>query len=250
MHRLPLSYSRLARFARCERLFLMEDSHAPTPAQVLGSASHKLALEGQAAFDAAYCLPPVNPKTGTFFGLDTQASASHALAQGKVCLSDSMMSDIKAMSEALARHELAQGLLSGCITEQEIDGVTIDGLACHGRVDAFSDTKQILIELKTCADLDSMYRDIERYRYDRQLAFYRELIASKFTIDKEDISCFIIAVEKQELYRVGVFKVSGYALRMAMQANSEAVHRLKRCMETGIFSTGYENMKIFEGRMI
>ena len=64
--------------------------------------------------------------------------------------------------------------------------------------------------------------------------------------DLVEIPVHLIAVEKQEPFRCGVWVISTEVLRQAQLENEEAIKRLKACEENCLWPTGYEDMRVFD----
>jgi hypothetical protein len=56
----------------------------------------------------------------------------------------------------------------------------------------------------------------------------------------------MIAVEKKEPFRCGVWLLSDDALASARRENEAAIERLKQCELTGAWPTGYEERRVFD----
>jgi hypothetical protein len=100
-----------------------------------------------------------------------------------------------------------------------------------------------IIDLKTCDDLTWFEADARRYGYTYQLAFYRSVLREA---SSKNCPVYIIAVEKKEPYRCGVWHVSKTALSFAESENKAAIGRLKKCRAQNIWPTGYEEIRILD----
>ena len=56
----------------------------------------------------------------------------------------------------------------------------------------------------------------------------------------------ILAVEKREPYRCGVWRVGDDVLSIAQRENEDAILRLKRCIAKDHWPTGYESIRTFD----
>ena len=56
----------------------------------------------------------------------------------------------------------------------------------------------------------------------------------------------LIAVEKREPLRCGVWRMGEEVLGLAQKENEEAIERLKVCRENDDWPTGYEDIRIFD----
>jgi hypothetical protein len=98
-----------------------------------------------------------------------------------------------------------------------------------------------LIDLKTCDDLTWFESDARRFSYVYQLAFYRAVLCEA---SKIKYPVHIIAVEKKEPFRCGVWRISSEALDFAEMENKAAIERLKKCRAENVWPTGYEEVRI------
>jgi hypothetical protein len=84
-----LTSHQLTDFVRCPKLYFLKKTGAwtadPNKASaelILGSAAHKLILEGRHEFDKCYAVgAPINERTGKEYGRETQAFAKWAEEQ-------------------------------------------------------------------------------------------------------------------------------------------------------------------------
>lgn len=241
----PLSASRLAQFRKSEVLFLNEVPGEDSQAKLQGRAAHALILEGRAVYESRYAAEgPLNPKTGNPYGLETKAVADWEAESQRKVLGTRIAAEVEAMAESVRGHERASKLLDGGQAEVWIE-TEYRGIRCHGRIDLITSIGSI-VDLKTCADLDSFEGDARRNGYAHQLAFYRALLASKNGVRPQDIEVFFLAVEKAVPFRCGVWRIGGGVLGLAQQENEAAIERLKRCYASKQWRTGYEDPRDFD----
>lgn len=241
------------------------------PAYLLGRGAHTLILEGRKRFDEEYAVGgPVNPKTGNLYGPNTKAFAEWAEAQGKPVLTREQFDLLLRMHLGVARNELAGELLSRGVAEGVVRADYCD-VACQIRIDWLNPERGI-VDLKTCDDLTWFEADARRYGYVHQMAFYRTVLAQPLRADcSGSVSCserstdvkrlsgfkpampvgvrlpvHIIAVEKREPFRCGVWEVSKEVLGIAQRENEAAIERLQRCEATNTWPTGYEDLRVFD----
>ena len=100
-----------------------------------------------------------------------------------------------------------------------------------------------IIDLKTCDDLKWFESDFKRYGYGYQLAFYRAVLRVRLG---KNVPCHVIAVEKREPYRCGVWKISAEALDFAEVENIAAIERLHECRKNSLWPTGYEEIRVID----
>ena len=80
-------------------------------------------------------------------------------------------------------------------------------------------------------------------RYHNQVAFYQAILAQ---IIDQLVPVHLIAIEKAEPFRCGVWRISDDTLAIARQENEEAIRRLRRAWEIDAFPTGYEVIRILD----
>ena len=241
-----LSSHQLADFRRCPTLYhkkkrgLVPDEDRP--AYIVGRAAHALALEGRRVFEKRYAIGgPINPRTGSPFGANTKAYAEWATAQGKPVLTDARFELVKKLAGAVQAHEAAQRLLADGVPEGVVRG-EYSGEACQVRMDWFSAERGI-VDLKTCDNLTWFESDSRRYGYAHQTAFYRAVVRA---ITGETFPVHLIAVEKCEPFRCGVWRMGEDVLGIAQKENEEAIASLKQCRKRDRWPTLYEDIRVFD----
>lgn len=241
-----LSSHQLAEFRRNPLLFhrkqmgLVKDEDRP--AFFLGRAAHALILEGREAYEREFAFGgPVNPKTGGPFGSRTKAFQEWADAQGKPVLTDDQVVLIENLDIAVHAHEHAAALLSDGVAEGVIR-TDYCGVACQARYDWLNPQRGI-VDIKTCDNLEWLEIDARSYRYVNQLAFYRALAAC---VTGTVLPVHLIAVEKHEPFRCGVWRLGDDVLGIAQKENEEGIARLKECRANERWLTGYEDIRVFD----
>ena len=241
-----LSSHALADFRRCPLLFQKKRSgliaDEDRPAYLVGRAAHTLILEGRERYDQEFAVGgPINEKTGEVYGSRTKAFAEWAAAQGKPVLTDSQAALVEQMREGVARHELAMQLLAN----GEAEGVVraeYCGAACQIRLDWFNPGLGI-VDLKTCDDLGWFESDARRYGYAHQLAFYRSVLQQ---VTPLFVSVYLVAIEKKEPFRCGVWRMGEDVLGIAKGENEQAIQLLQECERRDQWPTNYEQMRTFD----
>ncbi|HOX26982.1 MAG TPA: PD-(D/E)XK nuclease-like domain-containing protein [Candidatus Krumholzibacteria bacterium] len=241
-----LSSHRLAEFRRNPLLFhkkelgLVQDQDRP--AYVVGRAAHVLILEGREVYEQTYAFGgPINPKTGQPFGSRTKAFQDWADAQGKPVLDDDQAALIESLGAAVQVHKHASALLADGVPEGVVRAEYC-GLPCQSRLDWLNPELGI-VDLKTCDNLDWLQTDARAYGYAHQLAFYRSMVAS---VTATNLPVYMIAVEKREPLRCGVWRISEEVLGLAQKENEEGIARLKDCRQRDEWLTGYEDIRTFD----
>lgn len=243
-----LSSHALRDFRRCPLLFRKKELglivEPDTTAFLVGRAAHVLILEGRERYEAEFAVGgPVNPKTGLPFGSATKAFAEWAERIGKPVLSDDQAALIEQMNASVKNHVFARELLAHGVAEGVVRCEYMSHRA-QARLDWINPLPDRgIVDLKTADRLDSFEFDIEAYGYLDQLAFYRALVAQASGVV---LPVHIIAVEKREPFRCGVWQLSTRALNRAQRENEEALCALARCRETGAWPTGFESIRLYD----
>jgi len=241
-----LSSHQLGDFRKCPQLYHKKKQGVipdeDRPAFLFGRAAHTLILEGRAVLDEQYAVGgPINPKTGEPFGANTKAFAEWAEKIGKPVLTSEQYDLLFKMRAATSGHDLVTKLLAQGSAENVLRADYHD-TACQIRMDWFNPAQGI-VDLKTCDDLTWFENDARRYGYVHQLAFYRAVLAAA---TGQQASVYLIAVEKKEPFRCGVWSLDENSLAIAQRENEGAMDRLKQCQAGGVWPTGYEELRNFE----
>ncbi len=235
----------LADFRRCPLCYKQKRDgiivQEETASFLVGRAGHTLILEGGDAFEETYAVGgPVNPKTGKCYGRDTKAFKDWADDLGKPVITDEQYSLITSMAIAVREHPIARELLRpGDGLPERTVRVQYRGRACQGRIDWFHPRAGI-VDLKTCDDLSWFEQDARRFEYSHQLAFYRELVR---IASGQTFSVIIVAVEKKQPYRCGVWTVDDALLEIARGDNEAAMGMLAACEQTDQWPTLFEEWR-------
>ncbi len=242
-----LTSHQLLDFMRCpwlhhkKTLGLVEDGESP--AYLVGRAAHVRILEGSEAYEAAFALGgPVNPKTNKPFGANTKAFTDWAEAQGKPVLSHQQVQLVEQMAAGVNMNQAACELLS-CGRAEGVVRVEYGGVPCQIRIDWLHPNRGI-VDLKTCDDLTWFTSDAKRYGYQHQMAFYSSVLAQALQGSLAPVH--IIAIEKKEPFRCGVWRVSDDTLAIAQRENEAAIRRLMSCRERDKWPTGYEEIRVLD----
>ncbi len=241
-----LSSHMLMDFMKCPLTYKQKlDGLIPTErteAMFLGSAAHKLILEGEDAFSAAYTVSdgPINPKTGETFGKLTKAYKDWLAIQPTPVVSTKDYALFTNMRQMVWKHEDAAILLNEGLAERVVRWEICEGVMAQSRMDWFDPLREVLVDLKTCADLDKFERDAVTMGYITQLAFYTNgLLAAGY----QPKGVYIIAVEKQAPYRCGVWQIDEDDLRREEARILNTVIDLTMRMSSDKWETGYEDIR-------
>ena len=218
---------------------LIEDKDSP--AYLIGRAAHVRILEGRDRYEQAFALGgPINPITNRPFGTNTKAFSEWRQMQGKPVLSHDQVELIEQMASGVAQNSEAVDLLLYGRAEGVVRA-DYCGVPCQIRIDWVHPHRGI-VDFKSCDDLTWFESDVRRYGYHRQMAFYRAVFAQP--LDCLLVPVHIIAVEKKEPFRCGVWRLSDDTLAITQRENEAAIRRLIRCRETDLWPTGYEEVRI------
>ena len=218
----PAAYDRMRRGAAGAK-------DEPSEAFAFGRAAHCYILEGPTEFFKRFETDearPVNPKTGKPFGTATKEYANWAASLGKEVVASGDMNTIIRMREAIYAHPNAADFLT-CGRAEATVRTRMAGLDCQIRMDYFTPAWGIA-DLKTCRNLDRFEWDALDYGYIHQLAFYHAVFKEA---SGRDVACRIVAVEKAEPFRCGVWRIPGWTIERAERENLGRMERLRECIE-------------------
>lgn len=231
-------------YSRCPRLFKRRrDGLVP---EVLagdwyriGAAAHCLVCEGARIFDATYCVAdgPINPTTGKPYGPETQKFTAWARQQTKPIVRIDEWALLCRLQESICSNDDAQRLLGGGTAEGVIRQ-TYCGVECQIRIDYYT-AEYGIADFKTCDDLDRFEASIATFAYDRQMAFYRAVLRQAIG---RNVEVHLVAVEKREPYRSGVWHLSADVLADAELENAENLIRYKQSLADDHWPTLYEGV--------
>lgn len=212
-------------------------------AYLLGRAAHVRILEGSEKYEDSFAFGgPLNPRTGKPFGSNTKAFSEWAAEQGKPVLTESQAELVGRLAEGVAMNPSATELL----LDGQAEGVVRSeycGQQCQIRIDWLNRYHGI-VDLKTCDDLTWFEADARRYGYVHQMAFYQSVLST--VLNGTMAPVHIIAIEKKEPYRCGVWRLSEASLKQAQLENAAAICRLHNCQRQGAWPTGYEEVRVLE----
>ena len=243
-----LSAHALAEFRRCPLLYRKKEMglipERDTTAYLVGRAAHTLILEGRQRYEREYAVGgPINPRTGQPFGSTTKAFAEWAEKQSKPVLSDAHAALVEQMAASVRGHVFAGELFGEGVAEGVVR-CEYAGHHCQARIDWINPIEDRgIVDLKTADELDSFELSMRAFGYLHQVAFYRALVA---TVCGHVLPVHIVAVEKREPFRCGVWQVAPNVLDEAQRQNEEAMADLRRCRETGDWFTRYESLRLVD----
>ena len=248
-----LSSHLLGDFRRSPRLYQKKMNGEIEPSEsaalAIGRAVHTLVLEGRAKFDEGFLVTdgPVNPKTGEPFGKATKAYREWAEAQAKEVVSGPDFAFLTKLRESVWAHPVAWELLGDGVAEQSVRTRYGDE-PCQIRMDWFRadfEGRPVICDLKTCETLDYFEGDARRFGYPQQMAFYREVLRAA-SGGEVVADCYLVAVEKREPMRCGVWKLTDGILESCALENERAIAALRKCRREGNWPTGTEDLRLLD----
>lgn len=231
------------------------DGHCERPdsaAYRLGRAAHTLILEGEDALNARYADmadAPINQRTGRAYGADTAAVRDWLRTTGcEDVLSEREREQLSAMQTSVITHPTAPLLLDGATVEHcsRVNRLCGTDIRAQARYDALNSTGDdiALVDLKTTTDLQWFESDARRYGYVQQVVYYSlvlEAAARAAGVELErPIELYIVAVEKSEPYRCGVWALSTETRENMRAVVCDDVLRLARSIRCNDWPTLYE----------
>jgi hypothetical protein len=251
----------LNEFRRCPLLYRKKElgpmPERDTTAYLIDRAAHALILEGRQRYERECAVGgPINPRTGQPFGSDTRVFAEWVDKQSKPVLSDSQAALVEQMAAAVKDHAIARKLLAEGVAEGVVR-CTYAQFQCQARIDWINPSVDVgIVDLKTAEELDSFEFVLRALGYVHELAFYRALIAiaggaeARYGIPTRGcwqlLGAHIVAVEKREPFRVGVWRIAPEMLEQAQAQNEEAMRELRRCRATGNWFTRFEELRVID----
>ncbi len=238
----------LNEFRRCPLLYRKKEMGLvpvrDTAAYLVGRAAHTLILEGRQRYEREYAVGgPINPKTAQPFGSQTKAFSEWAVQQGRPVLSDAQAATVEQMAAAVRDHLFARELFADGVAEGVVR-CDHAGHRCQARIDWINPiADRGIVDLKTADELDSFEMSMRAFGYLHQVAFYRAVVAVALG---SVLPVHIVAVEKREPFRCGVWQVAPKVLDEAQRDCEEAMQDLKRCRETGNWFTRFESLRLVE----
>ena len=120
-------------------------------------------------------------------------------SEGKLCLLQSEVNNIKLMTDKINQTKICEDLIRGDkIDYEEPNIVEIGGNMWKGKADVVNRKEDLVIDLKTTADINKFRNSAFRYNYDSQAFIYKKL----FGYD------FIFMVIDKTTKQIGIFECS------------------------------------------
>jgi hypothetical protein len=196
-----------------------------TPAMRFGTIVHRALLEPD-TYRQGFHVKPEKMRFSTKAGMQWQEE--HA---DLPILTQDESDSIDAMVASVHTHPFAKRLLAGCIPEQSIFVEDHNGTLRKSRLDALT-KGNVIPDLKTTesAALDQFERNVSRYRYHVQAAYYIDNCRLA-GIQKE--AFFFIVVEKTPPYLVRCLQLNGDVIEYGRSLYQRDIQIYRNCLESG-----------------
>ena len=120
-------------------------------------------------------------------------------SEGKLCLLQSEVDNIELMINKINQTKICEDLIRDAKVDYEVPNIVeIDGNTWKGKADVVNHKEDLVIDLKTTADINKFRSSAFRYNYDSQAFIYKEL----FGYD------FIFIVIDKTTKQIGIFECS------------------------------------------
>lgn len=206
----------------------------PTAAMIMGSAVHSAVLEPD-LFPSEYVAAPTDINRRTNAG-KAEFAAFEASNKGKTVLDVEDFATCLAIRDAVYRHPVAGGLLTGGKAEQSfyaVDAETGELIKC--RTDYLHDSGSMIVDVKTTEDASpgGFGKSAANFRYPVQCAWYNGVLDAAFGEHPQD--WVFLAVEKQPPYAVGIYFMEPDQVARASFAARRDLMRIVECKRSGVW---------------
>lgn len=205
----------------------------------LEAAFRVRAMEGQDALRRRFAVDaPVDPHTGRPASPYSQLFLTWKESQSKPALDMNELQAVELAAIALQRHRLCREVLSAGVPW----GVAREnycGMPCQSQIDWVSPRYGIVAVL-LCDALAGLPGHVRYLGQAHRLAFYRAIVAQQIGVH---MPVHVVAVERREPWRAGVWLVDPKLLSSAERENERLIGDLRRCLESDSWPTGYEELQ-------
>ena len=210
-----------------------------TPAMRFGSIVHRAMLEPD-TYKKGFHVKPEKLRFTTKEGMAWQSEH-----QDRAIITQTESDAIDAMVSAVHCHPFAKKLLAGCTPEQSIFVEDNQGTLRKSRLDALT-KGNVIPDLKTAesAALDQFERNVSRYRYHVQAAYYIDN-CNLAGIEKENF--FFIVVEKTPPYLVRCLLMNSDVIEYGRNLYQRDIQVYRNCLESGQWpgwGSGYDEVAL------
>ena len=120
-------------------------------------------------------------------------------SEGKLCLLQSEVNNIELMIDKINNTKICEDLIRGDKINYEVPNIVeIEGNVWKGKADVVNHKEDLVIDLKTTADINKFRSSAFRYNYDSQAFIYKELFGYDF---------IFMAIDKTTK-QIGIFECS------------------------------------------
>jgi len=206
----------------------------------LGTAVHSLVLEPHLNY--VVCGPDDRR------GADWKAKQRAATMNGQLLLTSGDYEQAQAMAQSVLANDNVRAFLENKSTVIEASFFADDpetGLRLKTRPDAFVRDRGLVIDIKTTLDASprGFEREIRKYCYDMQAAFYLKALS----LANQDADQFMfVAVEKKPPYAVSIHVLSDDYLQYAYDRVQHTLHVIKRAEAEQDYPTGWPSLNIVQ----
>lgn len=230
-HSLPqMSKSALAKFAESPKLYeyiyILGNTIPRTPDMILGSAVHKMALEGGDVFNNDYTVAPqVDRRTKVG---KSEWSAFLEKSKDKVVLTSDQFDDVLGMVSSMQVHPVVGPLLERVNQVETSLLYELDGVPMRSRLDGITDDTTI-IDIKTCrsAGYWGFRKTIIDFKYNWQAFIYSHGYAKCLGVFPKDF--LFLAVEKTPPYECSVVRITDKSMEEAAAEVKDTLDFFKEC---------------------
>ena len=185
----------------------------PSPAFLVGGYFHTAILE-----------PDKLVKFKVIESSSRNTTAYKEMSGGELCLLQSEVDKIELMTEKVLANNVCKDLIRGINVEYERPGITeLAGQMWKGKADIVNHDEQLIIDLKTTADINKFRYSASKYNYDSQAYIYSKLFGYEFVfivIDKNNHQIGLYDCSPQ-FYERGADKVARAAEQYKLFYQSE-----------------------------
>ena len=171
----------------------------PSPAFLVGGYFHTALLE-----------PDKLKKYKVIKAASRNTKAYKEMADGELCLLESEIEKIKLMTDKILTNNVCKDLIRNDHVTYEEPGIKkLEGEIWKGKADIINKKEKLIIDLKTCADINKFQWSAAKYNYDSQAHIYRQIFGYEMIFIVVDKTTFQIGIFdcSPEFYQRGTEKV-------------------------------------------
>ena len=214
---------------------------------VIGLASHVLAFDGREAYDKLYSVSdgPINPVTEKPYGTKTAKykkwREEYIATERLTPLTADQSHAVESIAANLIINPSVATLISGATAKRYRTGHEFDGQEFELTYDVVG--SGWWADFRTTSELELFEERSEYYGYWREWAL---LNAAFIDQNGGQPQAFVIAAEKENGNRAAVFLLDQHDLWEAQNENLREIHRYKTCCQSGVWPSGFENLRLMK----